>query len=101
MKHLVLVGTLVSALAATPAFAQGRAGGAAGQAGHTAPKAQPDTAPAPNVPTGEVQLGSIRLPKGVKVDGKALPPGTYTVKLTAQTASPAAAGQTPNAERWV
>jgi hypothetical protein len=102
MKHVVLVGTLVSALAATGAFAQGRAGGAAaGQAGHTAPKAQPETAPPPSVPAGEMQLGSVHLPKGVKVDGKALPAGTYTVHLTAQTATPAAAGQTANAERWV
>jgi hypothetical protein len=112
MKRLVLVGTLVTAIGGAGLLAQGTqpdtkakpaARGARGndQAGHTAPKAQPETAPAPSVPTGEVQLGSVRLPKGVKVDGKSLPPGTYTVKLTAQTASPAAAGQTPNAERWV
>jgi hypothetical protein len=100
MKRLVLIGTLVTAVAGATVFAQGRAGGGQ-QAGHTAPKAQPDTAPAPSVPTGELPLGSVHLPKGVKVDGKALPAGTYTVRLTAQTASPAAAGQTPNAERWV
>ena len=101
MKQLVLVGTLVSALAAVPAFSQGRAGGAAGQAGHTAPKAQPETAPAPSVPTGELALGTVRLPKAVKVDGKTLPAGSYALKLTAQAASPAATGQTANAERFV
>jgi hypothetical protein len=101
MKQLVLVGTLVSALAAAPAFSQGRAGGAANQAGHTAPKAQPETAPAPTVPTGELALGTVRLPKAVKVDGKTLPAGSYSLKLTAQAASPAAAGQTANAERFV
>jgi hypothetical protein len=113
MKHVVLVGTLVSALATAGAFVQAaqpdpnakparKAGGAAGQqAGHTTPKAQPETAPAPNVPTGDLPLGSVHLPKGVKVDGKSLPAGTYTVRLTAQAASPAAAGQTANAERWV
>jgi hypothetical protein len=99
MKQLVLVGTLVSALTAIP-FAQGR-GGAAGQAGHTAPKAQPDTAPSPTIPTGELALGSVTLPKAVKVDGKTLPAGTYQVKLTAQAATPPAAGQTLNAERYV
>jgi len=112
MRQLVLVGTLVSALAAAPAFAQAthpdqaakparRAGGAAGEAGHTAPKSQPETAPAPTVPTGEMALGSITLPKAVKVDGKTLPAGTYQVKLTSQAANPPAAGQTPNSERFV
>jgi hypothetical protein len=98
MKQVVLVGTLVSALAATGAFAQGRAGGAAGQAGHTAPKAQPETAPPPSVPAGEMQLGSVHLP-GREVDGKALPAGTPLCPDGA-TATPAAAGQTA-AERWV
>jgi hypothetical protein len=101
MKQLVLVGTLVTALSA-PVFTQGRAGGAANpQGGHTAPKAQPETAPAPTVPTGELALGTVRLPKAVKVDGKTLPAGSYSLKLTAQAASPAAAGQTANAERFV
>jgi hypothetical protein len=35
----------------------------------------------------------------VKADGKPLPAGTYQVRLTAQTPSPAAAGSTM--ERWV
>jgi hypothetical protein len=100
MKQLVLIGTFVSAIAVAPGFAQGRAGGAT-QAGHTAPKAQPETAPAPTVPTGEMALGSITLPKSVKVDGKTLPAGTYQIKLTAQAANPPAAGQTANAERFV
>ena len=113
MKRLVLVGTLVSALGAANAFAQATqpdqkprparraSGGTSGQAGHTAPKAQPETAPAPNIPTTEMQLGSIRIPKGVKVNGTSIPAGTYQVRLTAQTASPEAKGQTPAAERWV
>lgn len=92
MKRLVLVGALVSALVA-PALAQS-------PTGHTAPKAQPQTAPEPSVPSGEMALGSVRIPKGVKVDGKPLPAGTYQVRLTAQTASPPAKGQTPTAERW-
>jgi hypothetical protein len=94
MKRLVLVGALVGALGAGPVVAQS-------PTGHTTPKAQPQTAPSPNVPTGEMALGSVRIPKGVKVDGKALPAGTYQVRLTAQNATPPAAGQTPTAERWV
>jgi len=113
MKRLVLVGTLVSALGATAAFAQAtqadqkakparRATRATtSEAGHTAPKPQPATAPTPSVPTGEMQLGSVHLPKGVKVDGKPLAAGTYQIRLTAQTASPEAKGQTAAAERWV
>jgi hypothetical protein len=113
MKRLVLVGTLVSAIGAATAFAQAtqpdqkakparRAGRATGQqAGHTAPKPQPETAPSPSIPTGEMQLGSVHIPKPVKVDGKTLPAGTYQVRLTAQPATPPAVGQTPAAERYV
>jgi hypothetical protein len=91
-KHLVLVGTLISALGAGAAF---------GQAGHTAPKAQPATAPAPTAPAGDLALGSVHLAKGVKADGKPLSAGTYQVRLTAQTAAPDAKGQTQSLERWV
>src|SRR5262245_61461744 len=110
MKRVVLVGILASALGTVPALAFAQAerspqpasrGGASGTAGHTVPKAQPSTAPAPSVPTGELRLGSVHLPKGVKADGKPLASGTYTVRLTAQAATPDAKGQTPNAERWV
>ena len=112
MKRLVLVGTLVGALGVTPAFAQatqaekgpkpsGGAKASGNQAGHTAPKPQPGTAPTPSVPTGEIKLGSVHLPKGVKADGKPLSSGNYEVRLTAQAATPDAKGQTPNIERWV
>ncbi len=52
-------------------------------------------------PSGEMQLGSVHLGKGVKADGKPLAAGTYQLKLTAQSASPDAKGQTPSSERWV
>ena len=51
------------------------------------------------VPTAETSLGSVRIPRSVKADGKNLKAGTYTVRLTAQNAAPAAAGITM--ERWV
>ena len=116
MKQLVLVGAVVGVVgfgSAFTAFAQSegqpakaararRAGQAADQgAGHTAPKSQPETAPSPAAPAGEIPLGSVNLPKSVKADGKALPAGTYQLRLTAQTAAPDAKGQTQTLERWV
>ena len=103
MKHLVLVGALMGALSVGTAYAQekGAAKPESGAQGHTAPKAQPNTAPAPAAPTGELALGSISLPKSVKADGKPLPAGTYQVRLTPQQASPDAKGQTSPLERWI
>ncbi len=112
MKRWVVVGALLTAFAVAPVITAAQtspAGRPARRAraatpsqgeGHTAPKAQPETAPAPSVPTGEVVLGTVHLPKAVKADGKSLPAGTYQVRVTAQTASPEAKGQTPAAERW-
>ena len=112
MKRRVLVGVLVGMLGAGAAYAQttesqkparkGRTGSAASsQAGHTAPKPQPATEAPPSAPEGQVVLGSVHLPKAVKADGKPLPAGTYQVRVTPQTASPDAKGQTPSLERWV
>jgi hypothetical protein len=53
------------------------------------------------VPTGEVVLGSVTLPRAVTADGKPLAAGTYTVRLTAQAAQPTVAGQLPDLNRWV
>jgi len=105
MKRLVLVGALVGAVTAGSAFAQAekpaRKSGAVSQgSGHQAPKQQPATEPAPSAPSGQVQLGTVRIPKSLKADGKPLPAGTYQVRLTPQTASPDAKGQTPTLERW-
>jgi hypothetical protein len=108
MKRMVLVGALVGAFAVSTAFAQTSdmkkpAGkmSSDGQAGHTAPKTQPPTASAAMAPDGSMALGSVHLPKGVKADGKPLAAGTYQVRLTADTASPAAKGQSGSLERWV
>ena len=67
---------------------------------HRAPNQQPATAAAPTVPTGEVALGTVRLPREVSADGKPLPAGTYQVRLTAQTARPEAVGTTEELARW-
>ena len=89
-KQWVVVGVLAGMLVAGDALAQ-----------HKAPKDQPNTAAAPTVPTGEVPLGSARLPRAVTADGKPLPAGSYTVRVTAQESKPDAVGQTEQLERWV
>jgi hypothetical protein len=101
MKQLVLVGTLAGALAAGSAFAQQAASKATESGGRTTPSDQPATAPSPTVPTGDVALGSVRLPKDVMADGKKLTAGTYQVRVTGQVASPDAKGQTSTLERWL
>src|SRR4029079_12590600 len=92
MKQLVLVGTLAGALAAGSAFAQQAAGKATESGGRTTPSEQPATAPSPTVPTGDLALGSVRLPRDVMADGKKLAAGTYQVRVTGQVASPDAKG---------
>ena len=67
---------------------------------HDAPKAQPATAEEPTAP-GAMALGTVRLPKGVKADGKDLPAGSYQVRLTGDEAKPDARGSSEKLERWV
>jgi hypothetical protein len=69
-------------------------------ASHTAPKPQPPTAGEPEAP-GAMSLGTVHIPKGLKADGKDLPAGSYTVRLTAEEAKPDAKGSTEKLERWV
>jgi hypothetical protein len=77
------------------------AAGENGPAGHTAPKAQPGTTDNPTATDTAMVLGTVRLPKGVKADGKDLPAGTYQVRLTAEEAKPDAKGSSEVLERWV
>jgi len=70
-------------------------------AGHVAPKAQPNTTDNPSATDTAMALGTVRLPKGVKADGKALAAGTYQVRLTAEEAKPDAKGSSEVLERWV
>ena len=101
MKRTVFVGALVGALAASTAFAQTSAkSGQASKEGHTAPKPQPMSEASPTAPDGALPLGTVHIPKAVKADGKPLPSGTYQVRLTPDTASPSAKGQTASLERW-
>lgn len=88
-KQWVVVGALAAVLAGTDVLAQ-----------HQAPKQQPLTAEAPTVPTGEISLGTVRIPRAVTADGKPLPAGRYQVRLTSQQAKPEAVGTTEQLERW-
>ena len=68
---------------------------------HKAPLTQPNSEAAAMVPDGELALGTVKVPKGVKADGKELPAGLYKVRLTAQQAESKATGATAAYERYV
>jgi hypothetical protein len=53
------------------------------------------------VPSGQANLGTVSIPRPVMADGKPLPRGQYTVRLTAQSAQPTVPGQLPDLNRWV
>ena len=126
MKKFVIAGTLAAAVAVSGiAFAQQTApttpapkaadqpakpkkaaakkaeGSESADSTHTAPKQQPNTTDAANAATSAMTLGSVHIPKGVKADGKDLPAGTYTVRLTADEAKGDAKGASGTLERWV
>jgi hypothetical protein len=97
MKKVMLAALAFAAVASIGITAQQPAPQPTGTTGATA-SSQPQ--PAPDVPGGEVVLGSVRIPRAVSADGKPLKAGTYQVKVTAQEAKPAAVGQTEPMERW-
>jgi hypothetical protein len=53
------------------------------------------------VPAGETVLGTVSIPRAVLADGKPLPAGRYTVRLTAEAATTPAPGALNSLERWV
>ena len=63
--------------------------------------AAPQLAGNVGVPSGELALGTVELPRQVLADGQALAAGTYEVHLTSRTASPETAGALAELERWV
>ncbi len=88
MKRVLLMSVLASAVAAGGAVA-----GSAAVEARQAPAAS-------SVPTGQTSLGSVRIGRAVMANGERLPAGTYQVRLTGETAGPAA-GQTTDLHRWV
>lgn len=88
MKQTWLVGAVASVLFVASAAA------------YSSTESQP--ASTAQVPAGETVLGTVAIPRGVMADGKPLPAGRYTVRLTTQTAAPGSApGALPELERWV
>jgi hypothetical protein len=88
-KQWVGVAILAGALFAGDAFAQ-----------HKAPNQQPTTAETPAAPEGQIALGTVRIPRAVTADGKPLPAGSYTLRVTTETAKPEAIGTTEALQRW-
>jgi hypothetical protein len=86
MKQMWLVGAVAGVLFMTHVAAQTPT---QTQAGTTA-----------GVPAGETVLGTVTIPRAVLADGKPLPAGRYTIRLTAETAT-AVPGQLPELNRWV
>ena len=89
-KQWILAGVVASVLIGAPALV----------AQHKAPNQQPNVAPPPPAPQGEVTLGTVRIPRSVTADGKPLPAGSYQIKVTPQEARPEAVGTTEPLERW-
>ncbi len=63
--------------------------------------AAPQLAGNVGVPSGELALGAVELPRQVLADGQTLAAGTYDVHLTSRTASPETTGALAELERWV
>jgi|SRR5262245_11540257 len=82
-----------------PAAHKEAAGSEAGA--HTAPNTQPGTTTEPTAQDTAIPLGTVRLPRASKADGKELPAGTYQLRLTKEEARPDARGSSEVLERWV
>jgi hypothetical protein len=64
--------------------------------------ARAQTAPATvDVPAGQVELGSVELPRRVMANGEALAAGAYDLQVTGDAVTPGAPGQLAVLERWV
>ena len=94
MKQTWLVAAVMSVMVVSSAAAQTQS-----SASQTQKPAQPTASG--EVPSGESTLGTVTIPRAVTADGKPLPAGRYTLRLTAQTAQPPVPGQQPDLNRWV
>jgi len=100
MRTRFIVAALVATLGATTALAasQQTTGGNPARTGSIGGSTSPTPPP---VPMGELALGSVRIRHNTMADGKSLPAGTYSVRLTPAEATPPAAGITEPYARWV
>jgi len=87
--------------AAKPRAKRAGAGTADQAAEHREPKAQPNTAAEPTASDAAMALGTVRIPRAVKADGKPLAAGSYQVRLTPEESKPDAVGASEKLERWV
>jgi hypothetical protein len=78
MKHVIFAGIMAAMLATGAAPASAQSGSKAA-----------------------MSLGSVTINHKVSADGKALPTGTYQIRLTTDEPKPAAIGQSPESERYV
>ncbi len=86
MKHMWLVGAAASVLFTAHVAAQ--------------TPTQKEAGTTAQVPAGVTVLGTVTIPRAVLADGKPLPAGRYTVRLTAEAAK-AVPGQQTDLNRWV
>lgn len=54
-----------------------------------------------DVPQGDLELGTVSIPRSVMADGQALSAGDYQVRLTGRVATPDTVGALTVLERWV
>ena len=54
-----------------------------------------------DVPQGDLELGTVSIPRSVMADGQTLSAGDYQVRLTARLATPDTVGALTVLERWV
>jgi hypothetical protein len=59
------------------------------------------TAEAGAIPSGELNLGTVSIPRAVTADGKPLASGSYRLRLTPDHPSQVPPGQTEEYQRWV
>ena len=92
MKRWIVFGVLAAILGSGSLMA--------GQQDRVPTPGQPNVAQPPDVPATELNLGSIRIPRSVKVGGQTLAPGSYQIRVTAEMAKPDATGLTEPLYRW-
>ncbi len=88
MKRLALAGVF----AALIAF---------GGVGFTAAISGQELTDTVSVPEGDLELGTVTIPRRVMANGETLASGDYEVHLTAESATPHAVGALAVLERWI
>ena len=96
----VLAQAFASAQTAAPAKAKTTPADQKAAEQRAAPKPKPASPDDKVAAASSPGLGSVHIPKGVSADGKPLPAGTYTLRLSNDSVPPVV-GQTPSESKWV